>query len=132
MVVGDLSQEAANRVAEGLSSAGSEALEIARDVQEEVAVEATVEAVIRRCGQIDVNSVASSFVDAAMTRAGAERLPLSLEEFQREAVSRIPLGRLGQPEDIAALIASSAPGRRLRQRSSALRERGPTQLSAGG
>jgi NAD(P)-dependent dehydrogenase (short-subunit alcohol dehydrogenase family) len=68
-----------------------------------------VEAVIRRCGQIDVNSVASSFVDAAMTRAGTERLPLSLEEFQLEAVSRIPLGRLGQPEDIAALIASSAP-----------------------
>ncbi|MGH7610938.1 MAG: 3-oxoacyl-ACP reductase FabG [Candidatus Dormibacteria bacterium] len=54
--------------------------------------------------QINVNAVAPGFVDTAMTRAVAERLHLSLEEFQEQAVARIPLGRLGQPEDIAAVI----------------------------
>lgn len=55
--------------------------------------------------QINVNSVAPGFVDTAMTRAVAERLHLSLDDFFRESASRIPLGRLGQPEDIAAVIA---------------------------
>ncbi|HVB13665.1 MAG TPA: glucose 1-dehydrogenase [Candidatus Dormibacteraeota bacterium] len=55
--------------------------------------------------QINVNSVAPGFVDTAMTRAVAERLHLSLEDFWREAADRIPLGRLGQPGDIAAVIA---------------------------
>ncbi|MGA7172152.1 MAG: 3-oxoacyl-ACP reductase FabG [Candidatus Dormiibacterota bacterium] len=55
--------------------------------------------------QINVNSVAPGFVDTAMTRAVAERLHVSLEDFWNEAASRIPLGRLGQPEDIAAVIA---------------------------
>ncbi len=54
---------------------------------------------------INVNAVAPGFVDTAMTRAVAERLHLSLEEFQRQARERIPLGRLGQPEDIAAVIS---------------------------
>ena len=35
-----------------------------------------------------------------MTRAVAERLNLSLEEFHRQSRERIPLGRLGTPEDI--------------------------------
>lgn len=55
--------------------------------------------------KINVNAVAPGFVDTAMTRAVAERLHLSVEDFQRRAVERIPLGRLGQPEDIAAMIA---------------------------
>jgi 3-oxoacyl-[acyl-carrier protein] reductase len=55
--------------------------------------------------QINVNSVAPGFVDTAMTRAVAERLHMPLADFQREAAARIPLGRLGQPEDIAAAIA---------------------------
>ncbi|HVB54640.1 MAG TPA: 3-oxoacyl-ACP reductase FabG [Candidatus Acidoferrales bacterium] len=55
--------------------------------------------------QINVNSVAPGFVDTAMTRAVAERLHLSLEDFWKEAADRIPLGRLGQPEDIAGVIA---------------------------
>jgi 3-oxoacyl-[acyl-carrier protein] reductase len=55
--------------------------------------------------QINVNSVAPGFVDTAMTRAVAERLHMPLEDFQREAAARVPLGRLGQPEDIAAVIA---------------------------
>jgi 3-oxoacyl-[acyl-carrier protein] reductase len=47
---------------------------------------------------ITVNCVAPGFIDTDMTRA--------LSEEQRTALlARIPLGRLGQPEDIAAAVA---------------------------
>jgi 3-oxoacyl-[acyl-carrier protein] reductase len=47
---------------------------------------------------ITVNSVAPGFIDTDMTRA--------LNEAQRAALnSQIPLGRLGQPSDIAAAVA---------------------------
>jgi 3-oxoacyl-[acyl-carrier protein] reductase len=47
---------------------------------------------------ITVNCVAPGFIDTDMTRA--------LPEEQRNALlARIPLGRLGQPEDIAAAVA---------------------------
>jgi len=47
---------------------------------------------------ITVNCVAPGFIDTDMTRA--------LSEEQRSALlARIPLGRLGQPEDIAAAVA---------------------------
>jgi 3-oxoacyl-[acyl-carrier protein] reductase len=53
---------------------------------------------------ITVNAVAPGFIDTDMTRA--------LPEAQREALlSGIPLGRLGQPEEIAAAVAFLAsPG----------------------
>jgi len=47
---------------------------------------------------ITVNCVAPGFIDTDMTRA--------LPEAQKSALlARIPLGRLGQPEDIAAAVA---------------------------
>jgi 3-oxoacyl-[acyl-carrier protein] reductase len=47
---------------------------------------------------ITVNCVAPGFIDTDMTRA--------LPEAQKDALlARIPLGRLGQPEDIAAAVA---------------------------
>lgn len=47
---------------------------------------------------ITVNCIAPGFIDTAMTRA--------LSEEQRNAlIAKIPLGRLGQPEDIAAAVA---------------------------
>lgn len=55
--------------------------------------------------QINVNCVAPGHVDTPMSRAVAERLALPLEEFLKEAAGRIPLGRVGHPEDIAAVIA---------------------------
>ena len=62
---------------------------------------------------ITVNCVAPGFIDTDMTRA--------LPEAQRAALhSRIPLGRLGAPEDIADAVAfpggararATSPGRR--------------------
>ncbi len=47
---------------------------------------------------ITVNTVAPGFIDTDMTR--------SLADAQKDAMlSQIPLGRLGQPEDIAAIVA---------------------------
>ena len=47
---------------------------------------------------ITVNSVAPGFIDTDMTRA--------LADAQRDALqSQIPLGRLGEPDDIAATVA---------------------------
>lgn len=47
---------------------------------------------------ITVNCIAPGFIDTAMTRA--------LSDEQRNAlIGKIPLGRLGQPEDIAAAVA---------------------------
>ncbi len=47
---------------------------------------------------ITVNCVAPGFIDTDMTRA--------LSETQREALlEQIPLGRLGKPEDVAAIVA---------------------------
>jgi 3-oxoacyl-[acyl-carrier protein] reductase len=53
---------------------------------------------------ITVNCVAPGFIDTDMTRV--------LEEKQRAAlVANVPLGRLGQPEDVAAAVAFLAsPG----------------------
>jgi 3-oxoacyl-[acyl-carrier protein] reductase len=53
---------------------------------------------------ITVNCVAPGFIDTDMTRA--------LEEKQRAALAaNIPLGRLGQPEDVAAAVVFLAsPG----------------------
>ncbi len=53
---------------------------------------------------ITVNCVAPGFIDTDMTRV--------LEEGQRQAlVANVPLGRFGQPEDIAAAVAFLAsPG----------------------
>jgi 3-oxoacyl-[acyl-carrier protein] reductase len=47
---------------------------------------------------ITVNCVAPGFIDTDMTRA----LP---DEQKKALLERIPLGRLGQPEDIAAAVA---------------------------
>lgn len=47
---------------------------------------------------ITVNAVAPGFIDTDMTRA----LP---EEARRRAAEQIPLGRLGTPEEVAAVVA---------------------------
>src|SRR5438132_1315180 len=54
---------------------------------------------------INVNTVAPGFIETRMTRATAERMGVDFEAFKVGAASQIPLGRIGQPEDVAAVIA---------------------------
>ncbi len=54
---------------------------------------------------INVNAVAPGFVETRMTRATAERMGVDYEAFKMGAASQIPLRRVGQPEDIANVIA---------------------------
>jgi 3-oxoacyl-[acyl-carrier protein] reductase len=54
---------------------------------------------------VNVNVVAPGFVETRMTRATAERMGVDFEAFKVGAASQIPLRRVGQPEDIANVIA---------------------------
>jgi 3-oxoacyl-[acyl-carrier protein] reductase len=54
---------------------------------------------------VNVNTVAPGFVETRMTRATAERMGVDYEAFKVGAASQIPLRRVGQPEDIAGVIA---------------------------
>jgi 3-oxoacyl-[acyl-carrier protein] reductase len=54
---------------------------------------------------VNVNTVAPGFVETRMTRATAERMGMDYESFKLGAASQIPLRRVGQPEDIANVIA---------------------------
>jgi len=54
---------------------------------------------------VNVNTVAPGFVETRMTRATAERMGMDYETFKLGAASQIPLRRVGQPEDIASVIA---------------------------
>jgi 3-oxoacyl-[acyl-carrier protein] reductase len=54
---------------------------------------------------VNVNSVAPGFVETRMTKATAERLGVDFEAFKIGAASQIALRRVGQPEDIASVIA---------------------------
>jgi 3-oxoacyl-[acyl-carrier protein] reductase len=54
---------------------------------------------------VNVNVVAPGFVETRMTRSTAERMGVDFEAFKVGAASQIPLRRVGQPEDIASVIA---------------------------
>jgi 3-oxoacyl-[acyl-carrier protein] reductase len=54
---------------------------------------------------VNVNTVAPGFVETRMTHATAERMGIDYETFKLGAASQIPLRRVGQPEDIANVIA---------------------------
>jgi 3-oxoacyl-[acyl-carrier protein] reductase len=53
---------------------------------------------------ITVNAVAPGYIDTEMTRATARRMGRDPIEVQAEAVQRIPVGRVGQPRDVANVI----------------------------
>ncbi|WP_168583526.1 3-oxoacyl-ACP reductase FabG [Gephyromycinifex aptenodytis] len=48
------------------------------------------------------NAIAPGFIETDMTRATAERMKLSFDDFLAGAAAQIPVGRVGQPADIAA------------------------------
>lgn len=54
---------------------------------------------------VNVNAVAPGFVETRMTQATAERMGIEFEQFKQGAALQIPLRRIGQPEDIASVIA---------------------------
>ncbi len=53
---------------------------------------------------INVNAVAPGFVDTRMARATAERIGVDYETFKADTAADIPLGRIGTPEEVAAVI----------------------------
>jgi 3-oxoacyl-[acyl-carrier protein] reductase len=54
---------------------------------------------------INVNAVAPGYVATSMTAATAERVGASAEDHQAAAAANTPLRRVGQPEEIASVIA---------------------------
>jgi 3-oxoacyl-[acyl-carrier protein] reductase len=53
---------------------------------------------------INVNAVAPGAIVSDMTRATAEQLGISFEEYTRQMSEMIALRRLGQPEDVADVV----------------------------
>jgi 3-oxoacyl-[acyl-carrier protein] reductase len=54
---------------------------------------------------INVNAVAPGFIETRMTRATAERQGLDFEQMKVDAAARTPVRRVGQPQDVANVIA---------------------------
>jgi 3-oxoacyl-[acyl-carrier protein] reductase len=54
---------------------------------------------------VTANSVAPGFIDTEMTRATAARLGLDPDEHMKNAAARTPVGRVGQPDDIAHAVS---------------------------
>lgn len=54
---------------------------------------------------INVNAVAPGYIATAMTDATATRIGMSPEQLQQSVAERTPLGRVGQPSEVAAVIA---------------------------
>jgi 3-oxoacyl-[acyl-carrier protein] reductase len=54
---------------------------------------------------ITANAVAPGFIVTDMTAATAARIGVPFDDFQAAAASQIPVRRVGQPEDVAAVIS---------------------------
>ncbi len=54
---------------------------------------------------ITANTVAPGFVVTDMTRGSADRVGMSFDERVEKALANIPVGRPGQPEDIANVVS---------------------------
>jgi 3-oxoacyl-[acyl-carrier protein] reductase len=54
---------------------------------------------------VTANAVAPGFIETEMTRATAERLGIPFDEYVRQRAANIPVGRAGQPEDIAHVVS---------------------------
>jgi 3-oxoacyl-[acyl-carrier protein] reductase len=54
---------------------------------------------------ITANAVAPGFIVTDMTAATAERMGVDFETFQKVAIERIAVRRVGRPEDVAALVS---------------------------
>ncbi len=54
---------------------------------------------------VTVNAIAPGFIETQMTADTAERMGISFEDFKKGAAKQIPVARVGQPEDIAAVVS---------------------------
>lgn len=54
---------------------------------------------------INVNAVAPGFIETRMTQETARRMGVDFEDFKKLAAENIPLRRVGQPVDIANVVA---------------------------
>jgi 3-oxoacyl-[acyl-carrier protein] reductase len=54
---------------------------------------------------VRANCVAPGFIVTAMTEQTAERLGVSFDDFQMAIAAQTPLGRVGQPDEVAGVIA---------------------------
>ncbi|WP_106848339.1 3-oxoacyl-ACP reductase FabG [Blastococcus sp. Marseille-P5729] len=54
---------------------------------------------------INVNAVAPGYIETPMTDSTAARVGVDKEDFKKAAASATPLGRVGQPIDIANVVA---------------------------
>ncbi|PPK70972.1 3-oxoacyl-ACP reductase FabG [Actinokineospora auranticolor] len=54
---------------------------------------------------VTANAIAPGFIETEMTAATAERVGIPFEDFKAGAAAAIPVGRIGQPEDVAAVAA---------------------------
>jgi 3-oxoacyl-[acyl-carrier protein] reductase len=54
---------------------------------------------------VTVNAVAPGFVATDMTAATADRLGITFEDFKAHNAAQIPVGRVGEPEDVADAVS---------------------------
>jgi 3-oxoacyl-[acyl-carrier protein] reductase len=54
---------------------------------------------------INVNAIAPGYIETRMTRDTAARMGLSWEQLAEQWVKLVPMRRMGQPEDIAKVVA---------------------------
>jgi 3-oxoacyl-[acyl-carrier protein] reductase len=54
---------------------------------------------------VTVNAIAPGFIETEMTAAAAVRMGVDFEVAKREGAQQIPVGRVGQPDDIAHLTS---------------------------
>jgi 3-oxoacyl-[acyl-carrier protein] reductase len=54
---------------------------------------------------VTVNAVAPGFIQTDMTAATAERIGIPFDDFIAGAAAQIPVGRVGQPEDVAHAVS---------------------------
>jgi len=54
---------------------------------------------------VTANAIAPGFIETDMTAATAQRMRISFEDLKADAAQRIPVGRVGQPEDVAHAVS---------------------------
>ncbi len=54
---------------------------------------------------VTVNAIAPGFIETEMTAATAARMQIDFEDFKKAAAAATPVQRVGQPNDIAALVS---------------------------